>query len=189
MRGESGQSLRATVRSLTPAQRQEMMSKMAQRFANGGTIKSYSLPDGIDKTGPFIFKLTTTAPTFAEQADDLLIVPLNVGGNAPTANPYVQDTRTWPIVEEDASNTHTETTIDLPEGYAVGNVPADLNMSNALQEYHRKITKSADGRSVIVTSDMTERPGRIPAADYGKLKDYYNALVKSSTQKVVAKKK
>ena len=188
MRGESGQSLRATVRALTPAQRQEMMNKMAQRFANGGSLKAYSLPDGIDKTGPFVFKMTTTAPTFAEQADDLLIVPLGIGGNAPQANPYTQDKRTWPIVEEDASNTHTETMIVLPEGYIAGNVPADLNMSNALQEFHRKLTKSADGRTITMVSDMTVRPGRIPAAEYGKLKDFYSTLVKASSQKIVVKK-
>jgi len=188
MRGESGQSLRATVRSLTPAQRQEMMEKMAQRFANGGSLKTFTLPDGIDKTGPFVFKLTTTAPAFAEVADDLLIVPLGIGGNSPQTNPYTQEKRTWPIVEEDASNTHTETTLVLPDGYTTGNLPADLNLTNALQEYHRKLTKSADGHSLTILSDMTVRPGRIPAAEYSKLKDYYGTLVKTSNQKVVIKK-
>jgi hypothetical protein len=165
-----------------------MMNKMAQRFANGGTLKSYSLPDGVDKTGPFIFKMTTTAPTFAEMADDLLIVPLGVGGNAPQANPYTQDRRVWPIVEEDASNTHTETTIVLPDGYTTGNLPADLNMSNALQKYQRKLTKSTDGRTVTIVSDMTVQPGRIPAADFGTLKDFQASLVKTSNQKIVVKK-
>lgn len=188
MRGEPGQSLRATVRSLTPAQRQEMMTKMAQRFATGGSLKSYSLPDGIDKTGPFIFKMTTTAPTFAELADDLLIVPIGIAGNAPQATPYTQDKRIWPIVEEDASMTHSESTISLPEGFIAGKLPADLNLSNALQEYQRKLTKSADGRSITIVSDMTVRPGRIPAADYGKIKDYYATLVKTANQKIVVKK-
>ena len=164
------------------------MNKMAQRFANGGSLKTYSLPDGIDKTGPFLFKMSTTAPTFAELADDILIVPLGIGGNAPQANPYTQTQRTWPIVEEDASNTHAETTITLPEGFTTGNVPADLNLTNALQEYHRKIVKSADGRTLTIQSDMTVRPGRIPAADYGTLKDFYTALVKTANQKIVVKK-
>jgi len=188
MRGESGQSLRATVRSLTPDQRKEMMSKMAQRFANGGTLKTYSLPDGIDKTGPFVFKMTTTAPTFAESADDLLIVPIGIAGNAPQVTPYTQDKRTWPIVEEDASRTHTETTLILPAGYSIGKLPADVNLSNALQVYQRNMTKASDGKSVSIISDMVIRPGRIPAADFDKVKDYYNVLVKSANQKLVVKK-
>jgi transglutaminase-like putative cysteine protease len=188
MRGESGQSLRATVRALTPSQRQEMMSKMAQRFATGGSLKSYTLPDGSDKTGPYVFKMVTTAPAYAEVADDLLIVPIGIAGNAPQTNPYTQESRVWPIVEEDASETHTETTVALPAGYSAGKMPADLDMTNALQEYRRQITKSADGRTVTIVSDMTVHPGRIPAADYPKIKDYYAALLKTANQKIVVKK-
>ncbi len=188
MRGESGQSLRATARSLTPAQRQDMMKSMAQRFATSAMLKTYSLPDGTDKTGPFVIKMTTTAPNFAELADDILVVPLGISGNAPQANPYVQDKRFWPIVEEDASITHVETTIHLPAGYTTGNLPTDLNLTNALQEYHRKITRSGDGRSVTVLSDMTVHPGTVPAADYAKIRDYFNKLVKSTNQRIAVKK-
>jgi hypothetical protein len=188
MLGESGQSLRANVRARTPAERKDMMEKMAQRFANGGSLKTYDLPDGTDKTGPYVFKMATSAPAFAEIADDLLIVPIGIASSAPQANPYTQDKRVWPIVEEDASTTHSETVLVLPAGYVAGNLPADLNMTNALQDYHRKLTKSADGRTITIVSDMTVRPGRIPAADYGKLKDYYNALVKAANQKIVVKK-
>jgi hypothetical protein len=188
MRGESGQSLRATVRALTPAERKEMMVKMAQRFATGATLKDYSLPDGTEKAGPFVFKMTTSAPTFAEPADDLLIVPIGIAGNAPQSSPYTQDKRTWPIVEEDASLTHSETTVVLPAGYAAGKLPADLNMTNALQEYHRTLKHSPDGRAITIVSDMLVRPGRIPAADYEKLRQYYDTLVKSANQKIVVKK-
>jgi hypothetical protein len=188
MRGESGQGLRAAVRARTPAERKEMMVKMAQRFANGATLKSFDLPDGADKTGPFVFKMTTSAPNFTETADDLLIVPIGMAGNAPQSSPYTQDKRVWPIVEEDASMTHSETTLVLPPGYVGGNLPADLNMTNALQEYRRKMTKSADGRSITIVSDMTVRPGRVPAAEYDKIKEYYTALVKTANQKIVLKK-
>jgi hypothetical protein len=188
MRGESGQGLRAAVRSRTPAERKEMMVKMAQRFANGATLKSFDLPDGTDKTGPFVFKMTTSAPSFTEQADDLLIVPIGMAGNAPQSSPYTQEKRVWPIVEEDASITHSETTLVLPSGYVAGNLPADLDMTNALQDYRRKMTKSADGRSLTIVSDMTVRPGRVPATEYDKIKDYYTALVKTANQKIVLKK-
>ena len=188
MRGESGQSLRATVRSLTPVQRKEMMVKMAQRFANGGTLKSFDLPDGLDKTGPFVFKIVTSTDTFAEPADDLLIVPIGIAGNAPQSSPFTQDKRVWPIVEEDASITHSETTILLPAGYIAGSLAADLDLSNPTQEYHRKLVKSADGQSITIVSDMTVRPGRVPAADFAKVKDYYAALIKTANQKIVVKK-
>ena len=142
MLGESGQRLRAAARARTPAERKDMIQKMAQGFANGAMLKDFDLPDGMDKTGPFIFKITTTTPAFAELIDDLLLL-IGLAGDAPQVNPYTQDKRVWPIVEEDASMTHSETTLLLPAGYMAGSLPADLNMTNALQEYHRKVTKSA----------------------------------------------
>lgn len=188
MRGESGQRIRETLRAMTPAQRKDMMEKMAQRFATGGSMKSFSAPDGIDKTGTLKFQLVTTAPSYAEQADDLLIVSLLLPSNTPQASPYTADKREWPIVEEDASQTETETTITLPAGYTADRLPADLRLSSALQDYSRSITRSADGRSITIKSSVTEKPGRVAPQQYQTIRDYYNTLVKSGAQKIVLKK-
>ena len=35
---------------------------------------------------------------------------------------------------------------------------------------------------------MTVRPGRVPAADYARFKEYYSALVKTANQKIAVRK-
>ena len=187
LRGESGQGVRATVRSLTPGKRKEMSQKMAQRLSSGAKMTQFDLPDGSEKSGDFVMQISASAPNFAQSAGDILIVPLG-GNEGAQSNPFTQETRTYPLVEEDASRTTTETTLILPEGYVAEGVPADIHLSNELQQYDRVITKAGDGKSLVIRIDVIQRPGRIPASGYDAVKKYYDGVIKVADQKIVLKK-
>ncbi len=190
MRGESGQGMRYRARAITPDQRKQMMNAMAQRLSNGAVMKAFDLPDGSDKSGPYVMSLTATAPSFGKKTSNLLLLPISMGaGGSERANPYTQDKRTWPIVEENASQTESVTVYHLPDGYAIEDLPADVNLVGPLQEYHRKIEKSADSKTLTVTAVVVEHPGKIPAADFMKVRAYYDDLLKTADDQIVLRKK
>lgn len=188
-RGAAGQALRATVRSITPDKRKQMMQGLAQSFSAGASITDFTLPDGTDKLGPFEIKLNSTAPNWAKKTGSLLLLPMsNWRNGSERRNPYVQEKRVWPIVEEDTSLTRTTTVITLPEGYSVEDVPEDVHLVGPLQEYHRTLVRSADGKTLTVTETQTEHPGKVPPGDYAKVKAYYDSLIKIADDQIVLKK-
>jgi hypothetical protein len=188
MRGASGQGMRAAVRAITPEKRKEMAQRIAQALSPGAIVKDYTLPDGTDKIGPYVLKMSVSAPNYAKKTGHLLLVPM-LGGvsGAERHNPFIKEKRLWPIVEEDTSLTHGETVITLPEGYALDDTPADVNLTGALQEYHRTLSKSADGRTLTVTEMTSEHPGKVPASDYAKVKSYYDDCIKIADDQIVLK--
>lgn len=188
MRGASAQSMRASVRSLSPDKRKEMMQMMAQQFAPSGTLKDYILPDGTDKNGQFVMKLTLTTSSFAKKTGSLLLLPIAIGGRERRGNPYIKEKRVYPIVERDASSANSVTTFTLPEGYAIEDLPDNVNLTFPLQEFHRVYTKSADGKTVTITEKVVERPGTVPANDYPKVKTYYDEIIKTADDQIVLKK-
>ncbi|HZP82702.1 MAG TPA: DUF3857 domain-containing protein [Chthonomonadaceae bacterium] len=188
-RGAAGQALRATVRSITPDKRKQMMQGLAQSFSAGASITDFTLPDGTDKLGPFEIKLNSTAPNWAKKTGSLLLLPMsNWRNGSERRNPYVQEKRVWTIVEEDTSLTRTTTVITLPEGYSVEDVPEDVHLVGPLQEYHRTLVRSADGKTLTVTETQTEHPGKVPPSDYAKVKAYYDSLIKIADDQIVLKK-
>jgi len=190
MRGEAGQGMRYRAKAYTPDQRRQMMNAMAQRLSTGATMKAFDLPDGTDKNGPYEMKLSASAPNFAKKTSSLLLLPVGLGtGGSDRANPYTQEERTWPVVEESASQTESVTVYHLPEGYTIEDIPTDVSLVGPLQEYRRKIEKSADGKTLTVTSTVVEKPGSVPAADYKKVKNYYDEMLKTSDDQIVLRKK
>ena len=83
---------------------------------------------------------------------------------------------------------HSETTITVPEGYEIDDLPADADVVCAIQEYHRKVTKSADGKTITIADNFVAKPGRVEAADYAKVRAFYDDLVKVADDQIVLKK-
>jgi hypothetical protein len=189
MRGEVAQEIRSAVQSRTPEQCKEMAQKMAQEFSTGATLQSFTLPESLRADGPYIIKLKLAAPNFAKKIGRLLIMPLEVGsGSRRQTNPFVEETRVWPIVEEVPSTTRSETIIDLPAGFSVEATPDEVHSSGPIQEYRRTLSQAPDGRSVTTVSTLKSVPGSVPADQYSKVRSYYNEVLKTADDWVVLKR-
>lgn len=191
MRGASAQTMRATVRSLQPDKRRELMRGMAEQFATGSKLNDFSLPDGTDKKDPFVMKMAFDASGYTKAIGSLLLVPIRLSpGQVERRNPFaIQDTRAWPIVESENSQTRIRSIFTLPEGYVVEEAPADLKLSCGVQDYERTVVKSEDGKTITVTVTIVERVGQLPASDNDKVKNYYDGVLKSAEDQIVLKKK
>jgi hypothetical protein len=195
LRGDVAQTMRADIRLVPPNKRKEVIQKIAEHLGLVGTVGDFTLPDGVDKSGPYRMKVTLDLPNYGKASKKhggMLQLPLHSavsgGPDAPRSNPYAAETRVWPIVSEDTSHLEARTTVRLPTGYVIDDVPEDADLAGPLQEYHRKVARSADGMSVTITETFKERAGKAPASDYGKVKGFWNDLIKSFDDEITLKK-
>jgi hypothetical protein len=162
---------------------------MAQSYTVGCAVLDYNMPDGTDKTGPYVIKLDLSAPNRTKRTKNLLILPLgstvSTGGRS---NPFVKDARIWPIVVEEAGVQKSETVISIPEGYTVEDTPQDLTLTTAMYEYQRTISVSPDEKTVTVKVVSTNKPGRVPPTEYSKVKQYYDKVINASEDVIVLRK-
>jgi hypothetical protein len=188
-RGAIAQGMRSAIRSLTPDQRKQMMQGLAQGFSVGAKLKDFQLPDGTDKIGPYVLKMTLAAPERARKTRSFLLVPISEGTDSfARRNPYVKEARAWPIVIEQSDLSRSEVTIALPEGYAAEEIPSDLDLNGPLSEYHRRIVPSADGKSVTVTVTTITKPIRVPPGEYAKVRAFYDAMLKAGNDLIILRK-
>ncbi len=189
MRGGAGQQMRAYSRSLTPDQRKTLMQGLAQMLSTGSTVQSYHIPDGTDKNGVFTLQLKVTAPNFARRSGNLLLAPANVGLTENSSrNPFILETRIWPVVIENPNLDRSKTVIHLPEDYAVEGLPEDVSLSSRLFDFQRSILRNEEGSLTIHWSSAT-RNGRIPPSEYTLVRQFFNSVLKASEEPIVLRKR
>jgi transglutaminase-like putative cysteine protease len=190
MLGEMGQGIRAEVRTLTPDKRKGVMERIAGQIGLSGSVKDFVLPDGSDKNGPYVMKMNLDARQYGKKIGTLLLLPVVSSlTSGKRGNVYNNETRLWPVVNEETAHMQSETVYTLPEGYQVDEIPANVDLTSPIEEYHRKISKSADGKTLTVTDTLIERPGKVLPADYSKVKSFWDNLLKTTDDQVVLKKK
>jgi hypothetical protein len=104
-------------------------------------------------------------------------------------NPYTKDTRIWPVINRQASQTRSVTTITIPDGFVVEELPEPLSLEGPLAVFRSRAEKSADGRSVTVTVERVTQAGSIPIADYGKLRAYYDRMIEAQEEQMIVVRK
>ncbi len=189
MRGEYGQSIRYSVRLVTPDKRKDVMQGIANKLGLAGSVKDFALPDGQDKNGPFVMDMSLASAHYGKATGKtLLILPLVSSISSVRENPYKSEKRVWPIEEEDSSAVHSETTLTLPDGYDIDDLPGNVDLTSPIGEYHRKIVRSADGKTLTITDALTGRPGKVEPADYAKIRSFYDDIVKAADDQIVLRK-
>ncbi|MCC6731108.1 MAG: DUF3857 domain-containing transglutaminase family protein [Chthonomonadales bacterium] len=184
--GESGQGMRAYMRQLSPDQRRQVAQGLAQAFAGGTTLTDSSVPDGMDREGPFVLRFSLRTTAWARKVGKLLLVPLRTGAaGSSQRHPYVKEERVWPVVLPSAAGQSTETVFTLPEGYEVEEAPRDVRLDGPLNSAERRTVRGADGRTVTITSLSTQEAGRVPVADYPKLKAFYDEVLRLTEDQLV----
>tara|TARA_R110000850_G_scaffold203228_1_gene329512 strand:- start:129003 stop:131018 length:2016 start_codon:yes stop_codon:yes gene_type:complete len=107
---------------------------------------------------------------------------------ATSKNPFISETREYPI---DFSYPQSETqlvNITLPEGYQVESLPesAILQLPDEVGEFKFMISENQNGIQLSVSSEI--RATLLPSLYYEALKKYYAAMVEKQTEKIVLSK-
>lgn len=188
-RGGAAQYWRGYVRSLRPEQREDLIRSWAQTYSSGSRLLEYTLPDGTAKEGPFEIRIRVAAPNLARRAGSLFVLPVTIGRDTAEGNPFVQETRRWPIVMEEPATYHSETLVTLPEGFELVEPPADITLEGPLNHYQRRSTVSADGRTLTLVWTSETRAGRVPAEDYARVQAFYREIDRATEEALVIRRK
>ncbi len=100
-------------------------------------------------------------------------------------NPLKQKERTYPIDMTYPSQRVFNSTIIIPEGYKVDYLPSERKINNELFQL-TYIVKSSD-HQVVVSFSYYFKKSVYSAADYSKIKSYFNEIVKKGNEKIVFK--
>lgn len=186
MHGATGQQMRAVVRSLAPSKRKDMMQQLMLRFFPSGKLENYTLPDGVDKQGPYTMRLQMKTSDYSEPAGNLLLVPLAFGNNGnQQAHPFVKESRTYPILQNEVTLHRAEVQIKLPKGYIISDMPKNLALDSDIQSFHRTYQKTEEGKSLLLTEVIEERPGKVLPDRYPLVQSYFNTLVRLNKTRLV----
>ena len=144
-------------------------------------IDSIKIENYYDKEEPFKFSTQVSYRT-EKIADKLYIAPFF---EFPAAiNPFKESGRTYPI---DMTYPYTYlfvSQIKLPEGYKIEQKPIDVSMKGKLVETDYKVSQNSENE-ILVMGSYKFNKAVYAAEDYGKLKFYYNQIVKKFNEKFV----
>jgi len=105
------------------------------------------------------------------------------------ANPFVSDSRLYPVDFDNLVDNTVVCTLIIPDGYAVEELPE--NKAIALSGNAAKCTFSTtvDGNKIMVMSKLIFNKSFFLPADYAGLKEFYGKLVAKKAENIVLKKK
>jgi len=132
---------------------------------------------------PYILKYSIT-DKIEEIQDKIYLSPFL---NDPiTDNPLKQTKRTYPIDMNYPCKRTYNSTIQIPDGYKVDFLPTNHKINNDLFELEYSVTSDVD--MVHISFYYYFKNAVYSAKDYGKLKYYFNEIVKRGNEKVVFSK-
>jgi hypothetical protein len=154
--------------------------------------ESLSLPSY--KVGNFKVDVAADAPSatfeyeinafrFASKAGTRLFVPMNALEKVDFVPKEIKK-RHLPVYMRASSETESEVTLLLPEGYKIEALPkAPPNVHSEFGDYSLNI--SAQDKQLVLHRQLTLKPYEGKADDYEKLRDFFKTIQKSDAIKVV----
>lgn len=136
------------------------------------------------------FELTTefTAPGYAQSMRGALLVFKPALVSRRNFVPLTQPERKHPVILEPQSFSETAT-ITLPENYAVEDLPPTAEIKTAFGSYAASCVHNNSANDILLTRSLTINASEIPAADYAKVRQFYEAIRKAENTPVVLVRK
>jgi hypothetical protein len=182
--GDGDMGLRGTFRMIKPDLIQDAVRNLVLRQNPNATLINWKMSDINDKSTPFTLSYSFSAPDYAQSTANLLMfTPAPFGGSVPSLN---KPTRKFPIYTDDISSIQTKVAVQLPTGFSVEDIPANMDKQLPFGEYTRKV--SQDGSTINVSFGISTKPSLTPPDQYSALQQALIELKKSVDQPIVLKK-
>lgn len=107
---------------------------------------------------------------------------------AQTKNYFLQEKRVYPVNFAFPKHDKYVISVTIPDGYAIESIPAQkvITMPDNLGSYHFTVQKTEKQIQLVIQIEINE--SEIPSGYYEELKQFFNEIVTSQTEKVVLKK-
>jgi hypothetical protein len=140
------------------------------------------ISDYQDLTKPFRFTFTAEK-VIPIAADKLIISPFL---NEPLReNPFKQEVRNYPVDYIYPEKREFNSTIIIPEGYAIDFLPENFEFDNNLMQFMYK--SSSDGNNIQINCRYLLKKSIFTPMDYPRLKFYLTEAIKKLNQEIVLK--
>ena len=103
-------------------------------------------------------------------------------------NPFKQETREYPIDFGFPALDRYTINIQMPDGYIVESMPANINMATVDDFSSFKYISANNGNTIQLMITSTVNAAIVPANYYADLKSFYKAMIDKLNEKIVLKK-
>lgn len=166
---------------------QEAYLEDLEKDLNNSEVSGYVIDNKTDLSKPVVetysFKNNNSAEVIGNKIffSPLLFFSL-------TENPFKQEKREYPVDFVFPNQEKYLTIINIPEGYVVESMPEPISIVFTEQMLTYKFNISSNGKQIQATSVFDINTSVIAPEEYEELKNFFIAVIKKQTEKVVLKK-
>ncbi|MCW3098834.1 MAG: Transglutaminase-like enzyme putative cysteine protease [Chthonomonadaceae bacterium] len=175
-RGKTRQEAQRLLTSLSSTGKQQVLKSFASQLSVGATLEKAVCLERKEGVSSLTLHLECTAPHWAKHVGDLLILPAANVFAISSQEALIGEQRIWPIVQGNATSTHVQIVITLPDHAIVEGIPEEIKNTGPLQTFERHFECGADGRTLTIKQSYREVLGTIPPEKYADVKAYNTAL-------------
>ena len=165
-------------------EQRELVERSLQRDFSTFTLGTEKAAHIRDLDTPLEMDYSVTAPLYAKEAGNLLLVRPRVVGT--DADGLDDKPRSVPISFEGVGTWRDDFDFKLPPGYAVDDVPDPVNVDVGFATYHSEV--KAEAGELHYKREYVLRKVELDAADYSKLRKLEAAIATDENSSAVLKK-
>jgi len=165
-------------------EQRERVERILQRDFSTFTLGSEKVTHIHDLDQPLEMDYTVTAPLYAKEAGNLLLIRPRVVGT--DANNLDEKPRKVPISFEGVGTWRDDFDVKLPPGYSVDDVPDPVNVDVGFATYHSEV--KAESGALHYQREYVLRKISLDATDYDQLKKLETAITTDENSSAVLKK-
>lgn len=176
--------MREAYKSMASDDREKMFASYESKLSGGGKILEKEWKNLDTPHGKIIFRLKYESSHSVQRVGNMMIfgMPQRQRGSLFTAH-----NRRYPIVF--ASNYKGDKMVDysIPDGYEIINLPKSVKLNYDFGGYER--TFQAKGNRIEGKEAFWYKESHIPAAEYDKIRNYYDDITRMTNDMVMIRKK
>ncbi|MHB0998923.1 MAG: DUF3857 domain-containing transglutaminase family protein [Armatimonadota bacterium] len=184
--GNGELSTRATYKYSKPSKVKEGLEATASSICPGAKLIDFSLNSSDKKDEPVKVNYSFQADGWANQAGKFLIFRPSLYQSVGSQTPFTSPERKYELVFGETSVDSANTSITLPDGYKVEEIPGSIKLDTDFSSYEK--TYSLNGSELVVSEKLVRKAARVPSNRYADVKKFFEDLIQAQKQQVVLRK-
>ena len=181
--GNEDLSARATYKYAKPTEIKEGFESTVASVSPDATLNDYSVGDPFKRDEPLQISYDFQASGWANRTKKFLIFRPSLYQSVLSQTPFSKSDRKFDMVFASNSTNESQTTISLPDGFNVEEIPPDVSLNGDFATYDR--TYTLDGSTLKIAEKLVRKEARIALDRYAEAKKFYQEAIQAQKQQVV----
>jgi hypothetical protein len=185
--GSGDLNARSTYKYAKPSKIKEGFEATIASISPDAKLIDHSVSDPSNKDQPMRLAYQFEANGWANRTKKFIIFRPSLYQSVLSGTPFSKPERKYDIHFTGTSSNTSETTINLPEGFTVEEIPQDVSLSTDFGSYERRYI--LDGATLKVSEKLTRQDARIGSYRYNEVRKFFENVIKAQKQQVVLRVK